>query len=164
MFHGLRPMLPTFLTSNNRCMLSDRLRRTKLPVDALLCNNLQCSDAAQFNAVNLYAKDITDACIDAAMASIPLTCDRQASGRIPGWSEFVQPLRDKSLLWHRMWLNSDRTKTGRWLIPYGELEQHISTPLERSRRMNNLLCEYALPRRCRTTTIVIFLRNETNTW
>ena len=88
--------------SNYRCMLSDRLRRIKLPVDALLCNNLQCCDAAHFNAVNLYAKGITDACIDAAMASIPLTCDRQTSGRITGWSEFVQPLRDKSLFWHRM--------------------------------------------------------------
>ena len=64
------------------------------------------------NAVNLYAKGITDAYIDAAMASIPLTCDRQASGRIPGWSEFVQPLRDKSLFWHRMWIDCDRPKTG----------------------------------------------------
>jgi len=56
---------------NNRCMLSDRMCRTKLPTDALLlCNTLQCSDPAHFNAVNLYAKVTTDACNDAATASI----------------------------------------------------------------------------------------------
>jgi len=32
----------------------------------------------------LYAKDITDACNVAATASIPLTCNRQASSRLAG--------------------------------------------------------------------------------
>jgi len=79
--------------SNCRCKLSDRLYRTKFPTDVLLCNNLQCSDPAHFKAANLYAKDISDACNDAATASIPLTSNRQANSRRPGWSEFVQPIR-----------------------------------------------------------------------
>ena len=31
---------------------------------------------------------------------------------MPGWSEFVEPLRDKSLFWHNTWLECDRPKTG----------------------------------------------------
>jgi hypothetical protein len=39
-------------------------------------------------------------------------CNRQDSRRIPGWSEFVQPLRDKALFWHQLWLDYDCPKTG----------------------------------------------------
>jgi len=66
-------------------MPSYRLCRIKLPTNALLCNNLQCSDPVHFNAMNLYAKDVTDASNDAATASNQLTCNRQANK--PGWSE-----------------------------------------------------------------------------
>ena len=31
---------------------------------------------------------------------------------MPGWTEYVQPLRDKALFWHRLWLECDRRKTG----------------------------------------------------
>ena len=52
------------------------------------------------------------ACIEAAEFTIPVTCNKQSSGRIPGWSEFIQPLRDKSLFWHRLWLDCDRPRSG----------------------------------------------------
>jgi hypothetical protein len=42
---------------------------------------------------------------------IPHTCNRQESRRIPGWSEFVQPLRDKAPFWHQLWLDCDRPET-----------------------------------------------------
>jgi len=28
------------------------------------------------------------------------------------WSEYVQPVRDKSLFWHKLWLDCSRPKTG----------------------------------------------------
>jgi len=42
----------------------------------------------------------------------PCTCRRQNSGRIAGWSDHVQPLRDQSLFWPNLWLDCDRSKTG----------------------------------------------------
>src|SRR5664279_3104568 len=32
--------------------------------------------------------------------------------RIRGWSEYVEPLREKSLFWHRLWLDCDRPRNG----------------------------------------------------
>ena len=97
---------------NYRCALSNLLSCLKLPVDALLCSDLDCRDVSHFQALDVYAKDITEACLIAAENSIPHTCNRQSSGRLPGWSEHVQPLRDKSLFWHNLWLDCGRPKTG----------------------------------------------------
>jgi len=36
----------------------------------------------------------------------------QNSSRIARWSEHVQPLRNKSLFWHNIWLDCDCPKTG----------------------------------------------------
>jgi hypothetical protein len=97
---------------NYRSALADRLRSFYLPKDALLCTDLRCNDLAHLKCVNDYSLNITNACIEAAEATIPHTCNRPTSGRIPGWSEHVQPLREKSLFWHRMWIDCDRPKTG----------------------------------------------------
>jgi len=36
----------------------------------------------------------------------------QGGGRIPGWSEYVQPVHEKSLFWHYLWLECGRPRTG----------------------------------------------------
>jgi hypothetical protein len=64
------------------------------------------------NALNEYSQAITNACFTAATATIPRSCNRQDGGRIPGWSEYVRPLREQSMCWHRLWLDCDRPKTG----------------------------------------------------
>ena len=68
-------------------------------------------DPLHLQCLNKYATDITDSCLFAAEAAIPRSCMRQSSGRTPGWSEFVQPARDKSLFWHNLWLEFERQKT-----------------------------------------------------
>ena len=83
--------------SNYRSTLSHLLNCIALPVDTLLCTDLMCRDVSHFNAMNAYAKNITAACLNAAESCIPHTCSRKSSGRLPGWSERVHPLRDKSL-------------------------------------------------------------------
>jgi len=45
-------------------------------------------------------------------ACIPQTTNRKSTGRIPGWSEEVQPLRDKSLFWHNIWIDCGRPREG----------------------------------------------------
>ena len=63
-------------------------------------------------SVNTYANNITEACISAARLVVPYTCSRQQSRRIPGWSEQVQPAREKSLFCHRMWADCGRAHSG----------------------------------------------------
>jgi len=78
----------------------------------LLCSEINCSNEVHFQHLNKYVTDITESSISAAESVIPCTCRRQNSGRIAGWSEHVQPLHDKSLFWHNLWLECDRPKTG----------------------------------------------------
>jgi hypothetical protein len=64
-----------------------------------------------------YAGEITEACIAAANASIPFTgqsvghatCHSRL-GVIPGWAEYVEPTRAKSILWHDIWIQCGRPK------------------------------------------------------
>ena len=97
---------------NYRSALSQLLNGLTLPADTLLCADLRCHDVSHFKALNTYAQHIIDACLNAAKSCIPQTCDRQSSGRLPGWSDRVKPLRDKWLFWHRIWLDCNRPKTG----------------------------------------------------
>lgn len=92
--------------------LSRKLNNIEIPIDALLCIDTCCTDSHHLLCLNKYATDLTDSCLLAAEEAIPRSCARQRSGRIPGWSEFVQPVRDKSLFWHNLWLECGRPRTG----------------------------------------------------
>jgi hypothetical protein len=95
---------------NCRYELTRQLRFTKLPADAVLCSDLQCHEAVCSQANGNYARVITNARLAAADVAIPKTCRREASGRIPCWSEHVQSLKEKSIFWRRLWLYCDRPR------------------------------------------------------
>jgi hypothetical protein len=71
-----------------------------------------CHDCEHIAAINRYADVISKACLDAGENSIPHTTDRCAGKRIPGWSERVEPLRQKSLFWHGIWIDCGRPRGG----------------------------------------------------
>jgi hypothetical protein len=87
-------------------VLIQKLQSTELPID------INCSSVVAFSTVNNYTLAINDSRISTAETAIPHTCLRQDSGRIAGWSEHVQPLCDKSMFWHKLWLDCDRPRTG----------------------------------------------------
>jgi hypothetical protein len=80
---------------NVRCL--NNLKSLRAPVETLLCADAHCCNASHLQAINAYADNIIEACISAGEAAIPLVSSRFASRRVPGWSEFVQLVRDKSL-------------------------------------------------------------------
>jgi hypothetical protein len=90
-------------------MLSLKLRDIHVPTK---CSNVNCSSSTHLQRLNKYATDITNSCIIAAENAIPSTCRRQDSARIAGWAEYVQPVREKSMFWHGIWLQCGRPKTG----------------------------------------------------
>lgn len=102
----------TVQLNDYRHILSLELRDVELPKGALLCYDVNCSDVTHFQAINSFADSLISACIRAADLSIPHTCVREASGRVPGWTEHVQPLRDKSMFWHKLWIDGGRPKNG----------------------------------------------------
>ena len=96
-----------------RSILSQNLKTIYLPVPALLCTDMCCKDADHHSAVSQYAVAITNACLAAAEACLPHTSNRQMGPRrIPGWLDKVEPLRQKSLFWHEIWVDCGRPRNG----------------------------------------------------
>jgi len=84
-----------------RSCLSQVLRDVVVPSDVITCDSVTCCNENHIRAINEYADHITEACIAAAELTMPRTCSRRQRHRIRGWSDHVQPMRDKSLFWHR---------------------------------------------------------------
>ena len=54
---------------------------------------------------------ITSACVSTAEPCIPYTRERHFTpGRVPGWREQVEPFRQKSIFWHRKWVDCGRPR------------------------------------------------------
>jgi hypothetical protein len=80
--------------------LNDLLQCVDFPKELLLFNDLKlCPDEQHDRAIHKYMLtiDISEAVVDTARATIPLTCNRHSGGRIPDWCEHVMPPRNKPL-------------------------------------------------------------------
>lgn len=97
---------------NYQSVLADSLKNIVLPVDVLLCCNLKCRDIKHCSALNEYVNCLTRECLNAADATIPRTKCNKTDHCIPGWTDEVKPLKDKSLLWHKIWIECNRPREG----------------------------------------------------
>ena len=97
---------------NYRMNLSCNLADISIPVDAILCCNVSCNNSMHFAGINKYVSDISSACLAAAEVSIPHSTNRSMGKCVPGWSQRVEPLRQKSLFWHGLWIDCDRPRSG----------------------------------------------------
>jgi len=95
-----------------RANLTCHLRDISIPSSAKLCKNMKCKDQLHVHELNQYFADITQACLSAGFVSIPRTRSRKETGRLPGWSEEVEPVRQKSMFWHGIWVDCGRPRTG----------------------------------------------------
>jgi hypothetical protein len=95
-----------------RTNLSQMLHSVDIPVEAILCRDLKCTLSGHHDAIRDYSTAISQACMDAGKLSLPETLARPCSRQIPGWSERVAPLKDKSLFWHRIWCDCGRPRCG----------------------------------------------------
>ena len=73
------------------------LNRICLPVSALSCNDLMCGCSEHAELLNRYANIIMQCCVDAASSTIPLTSPKNCNKTLPGWTEYVAPVREKSV-------------------------------------------------------------------
>jgi len=94
--------------SNN---LRYQLSNVSLPLSALLCHDVNCCNVSHMVEINKYVEEISASCLSAASQTIPLTTNRQ-SGRVPGWSEYVEPFKKKSHFWHLLWVQCGRPRVG----------------------------------------------------
>ena len=85
-----------------RSTLRAMLQQVKIPAEAIACENPLCKNINHSIELNAYANAITDACLITANASFPHT-SRYGRKPTPGWTEYVEPYRSKSIFWHKIW-------------------------------------------------------------
>jgi hypothetical protein len=95
-----------------RHTLSDNLKCITTPTSLLLCHDMKCTDACHHKSIAEYATAISKACMLAAGTCIPHTSNRCTDRRVPGWTERVEPLREKSIFWHKLWMECGRPRDG----------------------------------------------------
>jgi len=92
--------------------LRTRLKDTVLPYSAILRKDVCCTNIEHIDSLNVYASRIATACLSSANDTISFPRCRGTRGCIPGWTEFVDPLRNNSLFWHRMLVDCGRPRNG----------------------------------------------------
>jgi hypothetical protein len=91
--------------------LRTNIAEVTIPYEALLCQNICCCDRNHKESLDMYFRHLSEACLLAGEEHIPITCSPYASG-VPGWTEYVAPVRHKSLFWHKIWVDNDRPRIG----------------------------------------------------
>ena len=62
------------------------LKDTVLPYSAILCKDVCCTDIEHIDSINVYASQISAACLSSANDTIPFPRCRGTRGCIPGWT------------------------------------------------------------------------------
>ena len=105
-------------TKQNICdyqiCVSSELSKINLPIEALSCCNINCNNVNHNNALSKYCEDIYKCCYNAGVAAIPTSDQSEIHNgvKVAGWNEHIRPYREKSLFWHRLWIEADKPRHG----------------------------------------------------
>ena len=115
---------PEQTTANwSRCKDSDkrtytsvtkaRLSNIHLPVDALICGDIHCTDAQHNRALDTMYTAVCDTLLKAGLDCAPSTACSQSSHHIvPGWSEYVEESHTEARYCYITWRNSGKPRQG----------------------------------------------------
>lgn len=92
--------------------LRDRLGSVLPPSESLSCHNVMCRDKKHIDQLNNYSSQIIQACLESATSVMPSTSCFNKCKTIPGWNEHVSTAREKSILWHNIWLECGKPRDG----------------------------------------------------
>jgi hypothetical protein len=70
-----------------------------ITVEAIACLHPLCKYVNHNLKLNFYANAISESCITAANINIPHTEQTGSRNPNPSWMEYVEPVRNKSILW-----------------------------------------------------------------
>ena len=93
--------------NNYKSKLRSLLNEVVIPPFLLHCDNILCD--IHHDDINKYYDDIVAACNEATKSSIPASSKRK---RVAGWSEYVQPYKNRSVFWHKIWRENDSMRQG----------------------------------------------------
>ena len=81
-----------------------------IPIDActLSCENVNCTSETHRLNLDTMSQDLLTCISDAVKHNIPLSSNSKPHKIMPGWSEFVAPLKDQSIFWKSVWISAGR--------------------------------------------------------
>ena len=98
-------------------LLDTKLRDLTQP-EGLHCQDVFCKCEEHSRSRDSHVVDILCTLVESSYQCIPLTAKVKTSmqGKVnqslPGWNEFVAPLKKDSLTWHSIWLSAGRPNSG----------------------------------------------------
>ena len=119
---ALRPRRPAWYKATEEqksgytAVLNERLEDITFPTLSMECKDVHCKCDIHTKDRDKLVIDILCSVIETSYTSIPLTgIPRSSKGHgqpLPGWNEFVAPLKTDSLFWHSVWISAGRPSTG----------------------------------------------------
>jgi exonuclease III len=85
------------------------LRRINVPLDALRCSQLFCTNHQ--TALSMFYNSIINVCINVADETIPHS-NRAINRPIPGWNAKAVEPRENALFWHTLWKSCGSPRQG----------------------------------------------------
>ena len=95
---------------NYQKVLNNNLSNFNINDDLLLCRDPHCVNDIHKHATDSLCHSIIGSCLSASAECIPIS--RSRATEVTGWAEQVKPERERSLLWHWIWLDSGKPNTG----------------------------------------------------
>ena len=78
----------------------------------LYCTDVLCDSAEYRTYIDDLSNLLIDSCTKAANDTIPSCKPKCVAKVVPGCSGEVAPERNRSLFWHWIWLESDKSRSG----------------------------------------------------
>ena len=84
----------------------------------MYCSNNCCKCKNHLSQMDNLFYSIIQCCIKASLYTIPQKghTDKKCS-ITPGWTDSIQPLKNKAIFWHSVWKDCHRPRDG-WIFKY----------------------------------------------
>ena len=125
-------------------LTDQRFSNIELPVEALLCSDLNCNILAHRIKIETFYNDIINILIE---SSKHLCSKVNSSRNRPGWSDYVADIYDYSREARKLWLENGKPRQGFLFNEYSKSKARFKYALRYISRNENLLRKEALAKK-----------------
>ena len=107
--YSKKPKWEKATTEQKEAFLSafhEKLSAIQIPLNAICCRDLHCSDNSHKYNLDRYAIRVLEALETSVKDHIPHS--GTFSKHLPGWNQFIKPLREDMNFWHSVWVSAGR--------------------------------------------------------
>ena len=113
--------------------VSVSLAEIREPDIALCCRDVHCTNEVHKEQLDTYVVELLNVLEDTVDQNIPKVKPATKLSSVPGWSEFVQPVRDDMLFWHSIWVSLGKQQNTELHRVYRHLRHQYNYALRKVR-------------------------------